>query len=937
MKLTRLSVLTLFAVFISISAFSQMTTTIPLNENVISGVLPNKMHYYIMHSEFPKDRVSFYFPQNVGSILENDSQKGLAHFLEHMAFNGTEHFAGKGFLNMLQKQGVRFGADINAYTGYDETVYNLSNVPVANEWLLDSCLYVLHDWSGSLLLQDNEIDAERGVIREEWRTRRNSGLRIYEQTSQVLFKGSKYADRMPIGDIHIVNNFKYPELRDYYHKWYRPDLQAVIVVGDIDPLAIEKKVKAIFSDIPLNEKRAERGYEQIPDHDSTYFCLATDKEAKYVNITYMEMSDKPLVKDEKELRDEQINSLIFSMFNDRLEEYIQNNETNMLAAQAGFNDLTRLQRSFNLIVIPKPGTELAAYREGYTEWERAWRFGFTEAELARAKQNIISQYENFVANQDKVDNNKWAKELYNYFLEAEPFQAPEVEMAMQNKLLESISLKDVNKGIQELQVGKNKLLTVTGPEKEGSTYPDLNDFENVMADVKAMKLEAYREEATNTPLVADALNPVPVKDTFTIPGLQEAKGYVLQNGARVVIYPTELAKDEILFSAFSFGGSSLLEQDELPSADFAVNVVENSGLGEFKATDLAKKLTGKIVNVSPYIGDNTEGFSGSSNIRDFSSLLQLTYLYFTQPRFDGTAYQKLIDQYEAYLQNAAADNRKAMRDTITRVSSNYNPRTLTLNQAFVDAVSLDKASRVYKDRIRNAADFTFVFVGNVSDEMLNDIQTYIGNIPGTDEVEKFVDHHLVPAKGQTTRKVLRPMDTPKTSVYLNLSGELDKQEDTKLKLYFIAQLLSKKYLDIIREEEGGSYGVGVSSAYTTIPENRFSIQINFDTDPGKTDRLMKVVYEQIEALKNGTVDMEDFGEIKASVLNLREQGVKTNKFWLSDLVDYLETDDPILDDAAYKALVGSITPESLVEMARRVMTNPDEVEVIMSPEEAVEK
>jgi len=913
------------------NSLAQQSTTIPLNEKVISGVLPNKMHYYIMRNEFPKDRVSFYFPQNVGSILEDDSQKGLAHFLEHMAFNGTQHFAGKGFLDMLQKEGVRFGADINAYTGYDETVYNISNVPVANEWLIDSCLYVLHDWSGALLLQDNEIDNERGVIREEWRTRRNSFLRIYEQTSQVTFKGSKYTERMPIGDIDIINNFKYQELRDYYQKWYRPDLQAVVVVGDIDPVKIEEKVKAIFSEIPLTEERAERGFERIPDHSETYFCLATDKEAKFVNMIYQETSDKPQVKDENFMREDRINSLIFDMFNTRLQEYIQNSQTEIIGAQAGFNSITRLQRNFYLYIVPKPAKEITAYREAFTEWERARRYGFTQAELDRSIQNTLSGLENFVANQDKVENDKWARQIYEYFLHADPFVSPETELNLQKKLMAEISLTDVNQAIKSIQTGKNPVLTVSGPEATENPYPVLADFEQIMTEVKATQLEAYAEEDLDTPLVTDDLKPVSIQKQFDIAGIKDAKGYILANGAKVVVYPTDLAQDEILFSAFSFGGSSLLEQDDLASAEFAVSVVEDSGLGDFKATDLSKKLTGKILNITPFLSDNTEGFKGSTNMKDFNSLTQLIYLYFTKPRFDKTAYQKIIDQYEAYLKNASADNQKAMRDTISMVSANYSPRALTLNQALLDAVSFEKASKVYANRFRNASDFTFVFVGNITDEMLSDIQTYIGNIPSTDEKESFVDHQMYPASGENKREVLRTMDTPKTTVYLNLSGELAKEKDTKVTLYYIGQLLSKKYLDIIREEEGGSYGVGVGASLSAIPSSRYSVTINFDTDPEKRERLMQVVYEQIDAIKNGTIDMADFNEIKASVLNMREQGIKTNKFWLADIVDFLQTSDEIWNEEEYKALIDSITPKSISALASQIFASPDKVEVIMNP------
>ena len=822
MKLIRLSFMFLFVLCFTFASQAQMSTTIPLNENVVSGVLPNKMHYYIMHNEFPKDRVSFYFPQNVGSMQENDSQKGLAHFLEHMAFNGTEHFAGKGFLDMLQKYGVRFGADINAYTSYDQTVYNLSNVPTNEEpWLIDSCLYVLHDWSGALSLQDEEIDAERGVIREEWRTRRTPQYRIHEQTSQTLFKGSKYADRMPIGDINIVNNFEYQVLRDYYNKWYRPDLQAVVIVGDIDPMEMEKKVKAIFAEIPLNKKRAERTYERIPDHKEPYFCLATDKEEKYVRIMYYETSDKPTVKDEKYLRDDRINSLVFSMVNNRLDEYVQNNQTNVLGAQTLYSDVTRLQRNFILFLAPKPGQEVSGFREVYTEWQRAYRFGFTQSELERAKQNTLSQYENFVANKDKVENNSWAEQLYSYFLEAEPFVTPEKELETQKEILAGITLEDVNAAIKKIQTGKNQVITVTGPDSEGAVYPGLEDFEKVIAAVDAEKLEPYVEADAGKPLVAEDLKPVPVNETFAVEGLEGATGYVLANGARVVLYPTDLAKDEILFSAYSWGGSSLVDQADLASADLAVDLIESSGLGDFKATDLSKKLAGKILSIQPSIGELTEGFGGSTNQKDFETLTQLIYLYFTHPRVDENAYNNIINQYEAYLKNAAADNNKAMRDTISLVSTNYNPRTLLLNQSYLAKLNMNRAGEIFKERFSNAADFTFVFVGNVNESMLPAIQTYIGNIPSTGKQEAYVDHHLNPKDGETIRKVVRPMDTPKTTVYLKMSGDLEKEAETKLTMYYIGQLLSKRYLETVREQEGGSYGVSASGGFSTLPENRF--------------------------------------------------------------------------------------------------------------------
>lgn len=919
---------------IALGAQAQMSTTIPLNENVVHGVLPNQMHYYIMHNDYPKDRVSFYFPQNVGSMQENDDQKGLAHFLEHMAFNGTEHFPGKGFLDMLQKYGVRFGADINAYTSFDQTVYNLSDVPTDEEpWLIDSCLYVLHDWSGFLLLEDDEIDSERGVIREEWRTRRDAATRIREQTSPTVFAGSKYAERTPIGDIDIVNNFKYKELRDYYHKWYRPDLQAVVIVGDIDPVEMEKKVKEIFSDIPLAKKRAKRTYDRIPDHKEPYYCLATDKEEKYVRIVYYETSDKQLVKDKKYARESRINSLIFSMINNRINEYVQNNQTNVLGGQVFYSSVSRLQRNFGVFVAPKPGHEIEGFEEVYTEWQRAVRYGFTQSELDRIKQNTISSLENYVANQDKIENNSWAEQLYSYFLEAEPVITPEAGLAMQKEILNSITLADINAAVKEIQTGKNQKFVVTGPENDEISYPGMDDLLGMMAKVDAEELEPYQEADASKPLVAADLKPASVASTFAIDGLEGATGYVLENGARVVLYPTDLAKDEILFSAYSWGGESLVATEDLASADLAVDLVESSGLGDYKTTDLGKKLAGKILRIQPSIGGLTEGFSGSANQKDFETLTKLVYLYFTAPRVDETAYKNIITQYETYLKNAAADNSKAMRDTISLVSSNYNPRTLLMSQEYIDMLDMNKAGEIFKERFSNAADFTFVFVGNVDESMLPAIQTYIGNIPSTGEKESFVNHHIQPKDGKTVRELIRPMDTPKTSVYLKMSGDIVKKEETPLTVFYIGQLLSKRYLVTVREQEGGSYGVRAGAGMSTLPEERFAVTISFDTDPGKKDRIMEVVYQEIEALKEGKIDMKEFNEVKASILSRRAQGVKTNGFWLGEIMGNLQTDDKIYTDEEYEALVESITPEKVAALARKILDNPTTVEVLMSPEE----
>lgn len=477
-------------------AFAQFKTNIPLDKNVTTGKLKNGLTYYILHNEEPKDRASFYFVQNVGAILEDDNQNGLAHFLEHMAFNGTEHFKGKGIIKMLEKNGVSFGKDINAYTAQDETVYNISTVPVSNQKLIDSTLWVLHDWSGSLSLTDAEIDAERGVIREEWRTRRTSGFRLKMQTDPVLYKGSKYSKRDVIGDLNIINNFKYPELRNYYKKWYRPDLQAVIIVGDIDVKAMEQKVKAIFSGIPLAKKAAARTYTEIPKHDELYFGTASDKEASSTSITLQYVLDEPLLKDSIVTRKNVMNSFYTSILNNRFRELILKNQGSALNLKTYFEPVSRLNTSFNISALAKKGKTIQAFEDAYTEAERLKRFGAAQAELDRTKKIFISSYDDFISNKDKVDNDSWADKLTNYFLKAKPFLSPEDDYKLTVGIIKSITLEELNAYAKTIQKPTNQVVLVTGSDQDKNDFPNKEAVVNVMKKVESMTLEPYSKKKT---------------------------------------------------------------------------------------------------------------------------------------------------------------------------------------------------------------------------------------------------------------------------------------------------------------------------------------------------------------------------------------------------------------------------------------------------------
>lgn len=909
---------------------AQFSTTIPLNEEVASGKLKNGMKYYVLHNEWPKDRVSFYFAQNVGAILENDDQNGLAHFLEHMAFNGTQNFEGKGIIDMLEKKGVRFGADINAYTAHDQTVYNLSNVPATDPKLIDSCLLALHDWSGFLSLKEAEIDAERGVIREEWRTRRNSDFRLNLETDKTLYKGSKYTKRDVIGDLNIINNFDYKVLRDYYKKWYRPDLQAVIVVGDVNVKEVEQKIIALFSTIKMRKNAVERYYVSVPKNKEMEYVLAKDKEAQETQIVLYFKKDFDKIKTNETLRKNLVNNICTDMMSRRFQEFIQNNETSVLKMASGPAEISRLTDSYSLYVVPKNNKTAAGFKEMMIETERAVRYGFTQKELDRNKEGILSYYQDLLQNKDKINSDELSEELVNYFLKATPFESIEKQYENLKKRLATITLSEVNLAVKKLQTADNMVLMVTGPDKNDLVYPSKTDYIDIMAAVKKMPLEKYKETDTDQPLITAELKGSKVAKEFTVDGIAAAKGYILSNGAKVILYPTTLAKDEILFSAFSKGGTSLVKVQDIPSAQIAVNLVENSGLGNFKSTDLQDKLNGKIVNLKPYITELTEGFKGSANQKDTETLLQLLYLYFENPRFDKEAYNRMLTSFSNSLENSINTNPKVFQDTISQLTSNRNKRIPLFNAEFIKQLSFEKASAIYKDRIQNGADFTFVFTGNLPENTLSLVEKYIGSISSdANKTENFVDNHIEPAPGISKQLLVREMNVPKASVYIKFVNQFPYTYKNVFVLHILSELLSKKYMDLIREEEGGSYGVHVSSGVSKLPLDEYSMTINFDSDPAKEEKLTKIVYEQIEQMQKNEVKEDDIQSIKNTVLKSRAEKVLSNGFWLGSLNNMVLNNEGFKDDIIYKKTLNEITAKDLKDFAKQFFSKPKKVEVVM--------
>ncbi len=910
---------------------AQKTTTIPLDPDVKHGKLSNGMTYYIMKNQEPKQRASVYFVQNVGAILEEDSQNGLAHFLEHMAFNGLEHYPGKGMLKYLEANGVKFGRDINAYTAQDETVYNLSNIPTTREGLLDSALLVLHDWSGGLLLEGDEIEAERGVIREEWRTRRTSGFRLMKQTMPYMYNHSQYAQRDVIGSLDIINNFDHQELRDYYDKWYRPDLQAVVVVGDIDTEKVEQKVKELFSKIPAKTNPAERIYYPIPDADELAFVVAKDKEAQGVGINWIFRTDPVTEHNEAYLRTEMAQSMFSMMMGNRLSELTRKPDCPALGMSVGHFTLGRTKDAAYLSINSKENMEKEAFALTVTELERARRFGFNESELERAKTQLLRSYETYYEDREKITNDTWAKQLGDLFLKASPLPSIEWELEFAKKTIPSISLKEIQTLFGDFQNVQNSVITISGPDKEEIIYPTKDELMAEVEKVILSNLEPYQDDADESPLVAQELTEKAVLEEKPLAGI-DATMYTLENGAKVVILPTELSKDEILFSAYSFGGMSLLDQDELATGNLVTNIAAMSGAGSFDATQLKKKLSGKIANVSASLSGDSEGFKGSASPKDFETMLQLLYLKFQEPRFEKDSYETLVGSLKNRLVYVKTDNNKAFGDTVNVLSSNYSPRNLLFSEDFVNQLDYDKAVDIYKDRFQDADDFTFIFVGNIDMERdMPLIKKYIGNLSSSSRTETWVNHHVKPAKGASQRVIERQMEVPKSTVYYSLYKNVDYNLKTRTYVRVIADLLNKRYLETIREKEGGSYGVSVRPSISKRPYEHASIAMNFDTDPEKRARLIEIMKQEIVNLaKNGPI-LNDLNEIKKNFLKSREEAEDQNGFWLSVLEGSLTNNEPIASTDEYNKMINDISAKSIKKYAKMLFKDYDSVQVVMNP------
>ena len=910
---------------------------LPVDKNVRIGQLDNGLTYYIRHNKLPENRAEFYIAQKVGSILEEPQQRGLAHFLEHMAFNGTKNFPGDdkglGVIPWCETVGIKFGTNLNAYTSIDETVYNISNAPIDRTGVLDSCLLILHDWSNYILLKDDEIDKERGVIREEWRSRNSGMLRVYTDLLPTIYQGDKYADCMPIGSIDVINNFPYKDIRDYYHKWYRPDLQGIVIVGDIDVDTVEAKLKAVFADVQKPVNPAERTYYPVTDNKEPIVAIGTDKEVDDPSIEIYFKQDATPDSEKNNvgyLASQYMTSMISSMLNSRLNELVQSANPPFTRASSYYSDffVAKTKEAFALSASSKADGIETALKTLLQETERARRFGFTESEYARARANYLQSLESAYNEREKTKHGSYVREYVQNFLNGEPIPGIEAEYAMMNQLAPNIPLQAMNMVMQQLVPDSNQVVIIAGPAKEGLKYPTKEEVINLLKGMKDLDLQAYVDKVSDEPLMKEA--PKGGKIISEKEGdIYGSTKLVLSNGVTVYVKKTDFKADEIRMKGTSLGGKSIFPDKD--ALNFAVmdNVIAVGGLGNFSQVDLTKVLAGKKVSVNAGLGATTENVFGTCSPKDFETMMQLTYLTFTAPRKDAEAFESFKNRMKAQLESAQANPLSSINDSLQKAMYNNHPRVVMMKPEMVDQIDYDRILEMYNDRFKDASDFTFYFVGNIDLETAKPlIAEYLGALPAINRKETFKDTKMSIRKGVYKNEYAKEQQTPTATIVFLYSGKAPYTLKNDILLSFATQVLDMVYTEEVREKEGGTYGVNCFGDLQKYPKEQLLLQIVFQTDPAKKDKLAGIVVDELKKLAaEGPSDVH-LQKVKEYMLKKYADNQKENGYWMNNLNDYFYYGMDMTE--GYTDIVNSITAKDIQKFVSDLLKQGNEIEVTMT-------
>ncbi|MBN1212427.1 MAG: insulinase family protein [candidate division Zixibacteria bacterium] len=899
--------------------------------DITCGKLDNGLTYYIRVNKKPEKRVELRLAVNAGSVLEDDDQQGLAHFNEHMAFNGTKNFKKNELVDYLESLGMRFGPDLNAYTSFDETVYMLQ-VPTDSTELVETAFQVLEDWAHQISFEDEEIDKERGVIVEEWRLYRGAGARLQDKQFPILLKGSKYAERMPIGKMEVVENCSYETLKRFYREWYRPDLMTVVAVGDFDREWMDGLIKKYFSRLPIAQKPRAREIYPVPDHKETLFAIATDKEATRTNVSVNYKHPLKISRTVADYRDDMIVNLYNNMLNQRLYELTVQPNPPFLYGYSGKGSFLRSKDMYTLGASVEDNGVERGLKALLVEAERVKRFGFTAAELERQKKETLRWIQQLYNERDKTQSRDLAGEYVRNFLRSEPIPGIAYEYELYLRYLPDITLEEVNRLAGEFITKENRVVMVSGPEKPDVTIPTEEQLTAVFAVVEQTEITPYEEVVSEEPLVKSAPEAANIVAEYHIDELG-LTCWMMANGVEVILKPTDFQNDEILMSAFSSGGSSLVDDSDYVPAITAASIIEEGGLADFNQIELQKKLAGKMVNVSPSINEFSEDMGGSSTPDDFETMLQLIYLYFTAPRKDSAAFLAYRNRMEAYIENRNANPEAVFFDTLQVVMSRNHPRAKPWSLELLSQVDLDRSFDIYKERFDDASDFIFIFVGNIDiDKVRPMIQTYLGGLPSLRREESWRDLGIRPPDGLVTKEVYKGIE-PKSRVYLVFHGGFDWNRQSRYELMAMADAFRIKLREVIREDLSGTYGIGVNARYFDAPTRAYQIYISFGCDPKRVDELTGVIMTQIDSLKTFGLEESYIEKVKEMQRRERETQLKENNFWLRSLSQIFEEHEDPMNLLDFENLINTLTVEKVRRAAEKYFDTGNYIKVVLYPED----
>lgn len=931
----RKSLLALFLLFFSLAAASQAQTNlnipIPTDPNVRVGKLPNGLTYYIRKNNKPEHKVELRLAVNAGSILERDDQQGLAHFMEHMNFNGTKHFKKNELVSYLQSIGVEFGADLNAYTSFDETVYILP-IPTEKKELIDKGLLVLADWASAATLDQSEIDKERGVVLEELRLGKGADQRMRDRYYPRLFEGSQYAVRIPIGKKEILQNFNRKSLVDFYETWYRPDLMAVIAVGDLDVNEMEAKIKAEFSGIKAKRKIVKRNNFQIPDTKGTMVAVETDKEATFTSAQLLYKKPAYKINTQADLRQQLVRRFYNGMLNARFDEIRQSPNPPFLGAGGGFSSMFREKGSYSLRGTTSPQGIKDTIATLLNENRRVQEFGFTQAEFERQKDRFLTSLENSYKEKDKTESYDFADDYVYDFLNNNPAPGIEFDYRFGKNILPTITLEEINALAKNTTTEDNRAIIITGLAKDDVKYPTQEEILDLIKQSETAKLTPYKETVTTEPLIKDLPTTAKITEERTDPKFGITY-WTLSNGVKVVLKPTDYQADQIIMSGFSPGGLSLMDKDKLPSAIHFAQIVGESGVKNYSKVELGKMLAGKRASVSIAVGELFESVNGNATPKDFETMLQLTYLKFTDVNFDKAVYDSYISKQKMYMPTITANPQIYFLQEVMKIVNQNDPRFFSpFDSDSLDKVKYEDIKEIYKDRFADASGFTFIFVGNLDNESVKpQILKYLGSLPSTNRNENWKDLSVNPPAGKIEKVIKKGIDD-KSLVQIIFRGETNYDKDEARNISAFGELLTIKLTEVLREQKSGVYGVGASGFISKTPRGRYSFSISFPCGPENVDSLIAAALAEVAKIQNGQIDDKDLNKVKEAQMVKLKESVKENQYWVSAISSNLQLGYDLLTLEEREARINALTKADIQKAAQKYVNVNQKMQFVLMPE-----